>query len=127
MTPSSKLDSIVLPSESGSDSLHDSSGSSRSTKPFSWPFTLALFLPVAMAGVLLWLWSKDDYTLLLRIAWVSLCSFVPGLSILILLGSLAQLRKRPILSMISVALGLSYLFGAWLLFKWVAENANKWL
>jgi hypothetical protein len=90
-----------------------SSSSVQSKKPFPWPFFLALLLPASVLGTLAWELNQRDFTMGFRIAWDSLCSIVPGISIMILLGALVQFRKRPFLSSVSILLSGAFLGGSY--------------
>jgi len=73
-------------------------------KPFPWPFWLALSLPIAILAVLAWGWNQEDYIFVLRVAWIALCG-IPGLYVMVVIGSFAQLRQRPFLSSFSLLMG----------------------
>jgi hypothetical protein len=91
--------------------VKDIQGSSR--KPFPWPFFLALLLPSAFLGILAWELNQRNYTLGIRLGWDLLNSFIPGFSIMVLIGAIAQFRKRPILSFVSFLLGCLFLVGSY--------------
>jgi hypothetical protein len=93
--------------------------------PFPWPILLGTTLPFAIISILIWTWHLEDYVLFLRTAWVLLCSIVPGLYLMITIGSVTQFRKRPILSSISLLLGFAVLiFCAWGIQKIVITSAT---
>lgn len=92
-------------------------------KPFPWPFFLAMGIPLLIGGILYRLWDQQDILMILRVGWVALCSLIPGLAIMVIIGSLAQIRNRPIFGFLSFAMGGAMLWGCWWGFQQVMEHA----
>lgn len=79
----------------------------RARKPFPWPFLLAVAVPLVAAGLLAWLWHQDDFATFGRTGWICLVVIFPGFSVMTLLGGVAQLRRRPILSTLALLLAIA--------------------
>jgi hypothetical protein len=83
-------------------------------KPFPWPFFLSLLLPASFLGLLYWELNQGTYIATVRMGWDCLNSFVPGIAFMILVGSIVQFRKRPLLSAISFVASLCFMaFSYW--------------
>ncbi len=75
-----------------------------SIKPFPWPIWLAAAVFGGCLGFFVFIWYQQNYALFLRLGWICLCSVFPGLSLMIILGSLAQIRHHRFLSWFSMVL-----------------------
>lgn len=94
-------------------------------KPFPWPLGLALLGPVILLAAIGWAWSQEDFVLMARSIWVAAWSLLPGFSIMVIIGSFAQLRQRPRLSSISLILGLATPIACyWLIQKLITQAAT---
>lgn len=96
-------------------------------KPFPWPFLFAILGPLIVFSILFWLWKHENFLSLVRMGWLALCGGLPGLSLMIIIGSVAQFRRRPILSSFSFILSI-FTFGAcvWAV-QIIAHEAPMWL
>ncbi|MBI4026821.1 MAG: hypothetical protein HY360_17690 [Verrucomicrobia bacterium] len=84
-------------------------------KPFPWPIFLALLAPVVVGAGLAWEWHEKNVGFVLRAGWLSLCGLLPGFSVMTAIGSLAQLRRRPVLSLLAICLAAAtFIACAWL-------------
>lgn len=81
-------------------------------KPFPWPFFLVWLVPVAVGVALVLTWQQETIRSL-RIGWIALWSVLPGFAALAALGSLAQMRRRPILSFLSFVLACGVIAFCW--------------
>ena len=97
------------------------------TRPRPWPFYLAITTPLLFFAILTWCWSQKEYTLTLRIGWVALCSFLPGLAVATIVGSLTQLRKRPMMSILSLLIGGITLAACFWAIQQISANVNTLL
>jgi hypothetical protein len=87
-------------------------------KPFAWPILLALMVPAAVGVTLALLWQEDNLRGL-RVGWIVLWSVLPGFAIMATLGSIAQMRRRPILSLLSFVIGCGTIAFCWWAIKTV--------
>lgn len=90
-------------------------------KPFPWPILLALAAPLASAGLLAWLWSQEDLYTLGRTGWICLSVVLPGFGVMTILGSVAQTRRRPILSSLALLLAIATILACVWGFRIVTE------
>ncbi len=96
-------------------------------RPFPWPILLAILIPLGVGGLLSYHWTQQDQLQMLRTGWIVLCSFVPGFAIMVVIGSLAQIRRRPVLSSVSLILGAAYILGCWWAYDFIVKNADSLL
>ncbi|MFZ4693608.1 MAG: hypothetical protein ACOYMV_00620 [Verrucomicrobiia bacterium] len=96
-----------------------------SRKPFPWPILLVLATPLASAGLLAWLWHQEDLYTLGRTGWICLSVILPGFGVMTILGGVAQLRRRPILSSLALLLAVATILACVWGFR-IATEAN-WL
>lgn len=94
-------------------------------KPFPWPILLVLATPLASAGLLAWLWHQEDLYTLGRTGWICLSVILPGFGVMTILGGVAQLRRRPILSSLALLLAVATILACVWGFR-IATEAN-WL
>jgi hypothetical protein len=100
----------------------------RASRPvFAWPIYLAILTPLTFAGFLAWGLSNQHYIWSLRITWISLCSFIPALALMGLIGSVAQIKRRPILSVFSMILCAATMAGCWWAVQYISANAQNWI
>lgn len=97
------------------------------SKPFPWPLPLALVILITLVGIGLWGWYLNDYILLMRIGWVLLCSVIPGLFLMMIIGSISQIRSRPVLSSISLVFGIVCLSACLWTIQKIVQNAEAFL
>lgn len=95
--------------------------------PAPWPICLTVLVPLVFGGILLWKWTHEDWSALIRFAWIGLCSVVPGLLVMAVLGSLAQMRRRPFLSVLSLLLSGGMLGACAWAIQYISANAESWL
>lgn len=81
-------------------------------KPFPWPILLVLLVPAAVGVTLALLW-QEEMIHGLRVGWIALWSILPGFAVMATLGSLAQMRRRPILSFLAFVLGCGTVVFCW--------------
>lgn len=81
-------------------------------KPFPWPFFLVWLVPVTVGVALVLTW-REEMIRSLRIGWIALWSVLPGFAALAALGSLAQMRRRPIFSFLSFILACGVMAFCW--------------
>ncbi len=93
-------------------------------KPFPWPLGLVLLTPLGLMVVLAWAWSQEDYGLIFYFLWIAICSFLPGISIVVMMGSLVQMRCRPFLSSLSLVFGGGTLIACIWIFQKIVGNAE---
>lgn len=117
---------VETPAAKPAEAPAASKPSEAAARPIPWPFLLALLIVAGDGGLLAYQWTTRE-PLFLRTAWISLCSIVPGLAAMVVIGSLAQFRRRPILSTVSLLLGGVMLGGCWWAFQVIAENAPLYL
>lgn len=96
-------------------------------KPFPWPLGLILLTLLGLMVVLMWAWSQEDYGLILYSLWIAVCSFLPGISVVVIVGSLVQMRLRPFLSSVSLVFGGSILMACIWIFQKIVGNAEGFL
>jgi hypothetical protein len=113
-----------VPSESQKQS---SSIERRNSKPYCWPLVLTIVVPLASAGLLLWQWLAPEYFNFLRISWILITSVIPGLNLMVIVGSLAQFRSRPATSSASLVLGAASILFCWWAFYQMTELGSLWL
>ena len=92
------------------------------SRPVAWPLGLAIVLPVLSLGLLAWQWYLPDYFQMLRVGWILVASVIPGLYLMIIIGSISQFKIRPWTSTISLILG----FTAWGVCFWILQNVREW-
>jgi hypothetical protein len=89
-----------------------SKASSPTAVSFHWPIFLALAVPFIFLAMVGWAFYQD-YRLFLRIGWIGLCSVVPGLYLMVIVGSLSRFKRRPLVSLVSLLIGLAMLVGCY--------------
>lgn len=120
----SDIAATPAPSES---SVESPLSEKQHSKPFCWPLLLTILVPLASGGLLLWQWLAPDYFSFLRISWILITSVIPGLNLMVIVGSIAQFRSRPGTSLISLILGIvSILLCSWA-FSQMTELGDLWL
>lgn len=97
---------------------------SPSPKPFPWPICLSLLTCLYLAGIFSFGWYQQNLAAILRIAWISLCSIVPGLNLLAFIGAMTQFRKRPVLGVLTLILTLSVMAGCYWIIQLIIQNAE---
>ena|SRR3989338_8169936 len=97
------------------------------SKPFPWPLPLALFIFITLVGIGFWGWYFNDYILLMRIGWVLLCSVIPGLLLMMIIGSISQIRSRPIIRSVSLIFGMICLSACLWAIQKIVQNAEAFL
>ncbi len=96
-------------------------------KPFPWPFWLSLF-PLLILVLILWQhWKHEDFLSLIRTSWLALCSWLPGFSLMVIIGSIVQFRKRPLLSSLSFTLSVITLGTCIWTIQKITHEAPLWL
>lgn len=95
-----------------------------SGKPFPWPLLIAIGSLVGAVGLIQNYFVGDD-TAGIRLKWDLVCSFVPGLSILAIIGALAQFKHRPLLSSLTILMGAGVIFLSYTEIQRLV--ANRWL
>jgi len=108
-----------------SSPANETKSSSSPNKPFPWPILLVLLLAASVSGVLALQWNERNYTMGSRIAWDSICSIIPAISLMVVIGGIAQFRRRPILSFLSIILGGALIGGSYWAVQKILEN--QWL
>jgi hypothetical protein len=97
------------------------------SKPFCWPLVLAILVPLISAGLLIWQWLAPDYFNFLRISWILITGVIPGLNVMVILGSITQFRARPGTSLVSLVLGIVSILFCWWAFHQMMELGSLWL
>lgn len=107
--PSDAAETPTQPASSveGANAARREAPQTKGRKPFPWPIFLAVASPLASAGLLAWFWMQEDLYLLGRTGWICLSVVLPGLSLMTILGSVAQFRRRPIFSSLALFLALA--------------------
>ncbi len=96
-------------------------------KPFPWPLLLVFVVPLGVSGILFQMWDQQEVVSMFRVGWVALCSVVPVMATMVVIGSLAQIRQRPLLSFLSLVLGGAMLWGCWWGYRQVMEYSQSLL
>jgi hypothetical protein len=97
------------------------------SKPFCWPLGLAILVPLVSSGLLVSQWLAPDYFNFLRLSWILITSVIPGLNVMVIVGSIAQFRSRPGTSLISLLLGIVSILFCWWGFHQMTELGSLWL
>jgi uncharacterized membrane protein YgdD (TMEM256/DUF423 family) len=85
-------------------------------KSYPWPIFVALLIPLVVLGVFGVSWSRAEYSLATRDLWIACCSYVPIFALGAVIGSVAQVRRRPLLSLVTLFLAISLIGGS----LWIA-------
>ncbi len=94
-------------------------------KPRPWPFLLVLLSPAVIAAFTFWQWQQQEYMSALRAAWVALCSVLPGLVLMAVVGGMVQIRRRPWMSAFTILLGGGTIVACFWVIQKIVET--RWL